>query len=254
MLRVIFLILSALSLDAKTPAKQAEKKETAVKKASKNLSVDELVKAIQKQYNNTTSLTFDFEQNYKNPFLTESESSEGQVAYDRAMGNMLWSYLKPEGRQKKFYINGSELTYYSVSGNIAYVNKCYQQDTLSASLAFLQGFGKIKDSFTPSLLKDPTPNKDLQWLKLAPKEKNTPVKFIYLGVKDGSVLESIVEDPTGGKNHFKFKHFNTLKIDKGTFTFTAPKGVIVEPMPNVVCPEVKKKEEKKAPAKKATKK
>lgn len=240
MFRVILLILCALSMN--THASPKPKKPA--------VSAEKLVAAIQKQYNSTNSITFNFEQDYKHPFLTVLENSEGQVFYDRALGNMLWSYTEPKNKQKKFYINGTQFIYYLVGDKIAYEHNCYQQDTLSASITFLQGVGNLKDSFLVSLLEAPTPNPSLQWLKLSPKEKNAPVKHIYLGVKNGSVVESVVEDPSGGKNHFKFKDFKTTKIDKSVFVFTPPKGVVVEPMPNVQCPKVPKKAGKTASPKK----
>lgn len=252
---IVFLI-SALSFNAEVLAKTTKTATKTVAKTSGKVTLEKLVSAIQTEYNNTSSTTFDFEQEYKHPFLAVMEKSTGQVFYDRALGNMLWSYLEPANKQKKFYIHGSEFTYYSVNDKIAYVHNCYHQDTLSASITFLLGKGKLKDSFTVAMMPEPTPNKTLAWLKLTPKEKDAPVKYIYLGVENGKVKESLVEDLSGGKNHFKFQNFKADKIDKNTFVFVAPKGVKVEPMPNVDCtenkvpPKKKAEKEKKAEVKK----
>ncbi len=236
----IFFLVAALSLNIQAAAKKSAKP-----------NLDKLISAIQKQYNGTTSTSFDFEQEYKFQFLPSPEISKGKVYYDRLLGSMLWSYTEPAANQKKFYINGKKFTYYLVD-KIAYVHGCYEQDTLSPSLAFLLGKGSLKDSFTPSSFTAPEGSK-LSWIKLAPKEKNAPVKFIYLGAENGQVKESIVEDLSGGKNHFKFSNFKNDKIDKEIFVFTPPKGVTVEPMPNVTCIEKTKKEEKKPAVKKKKK-
>lgn len=243
---LIIFFLSALSIDTYATTKASPK----TSKTSPKASLEKVVSAIQAQYNNTSSTTFEFEQDYKHPFLAVMEKSKGQVFYDRALGNMLWSYLEPQTKQKKFYIHGTEFTYYSVNDNIAYVHNCYEQDTLSSSITFLLGKGKLKDSFSVSMMDSPTPNSKLSWLKLSPKEKDAPVKHIYLGAENGMVKESIVEDLSGGKNHFKFSNFKTDKIDKSTFVFVAPKNVKVEPMPNVTCAEKKKKEPAKENKKK----
>jgi hypothetical protein len=81
----------------------------------------------------------------------------------------------------------------------------------------------------------------LSWLSLIPKEANAPVKKITLGAtKEGEVVESIVEDPSGGKNHFKFIDFKiNPKIDKNVFAFKAPADVRVQPMPNIQCTPAK---------------
>lgn len=202
------------------------------------VNIKRLADAIQKQYNNLKTATFDFEQSYKHPFLAVTETSKGKVAYNKTSGSMVWDYQEPKERQKKFYIHGKKFTYYSISDKIAYTHDCYEKDTLSASVAFLLGFGKLTDAFSLHPLEGELPNAALSWLVLIPKEQNSPVKKISLGVRDAKVVESLVEDPSGGKNHFKFINFKTNpKIDNSVFTFKAPQGVLVQPMPNVQCPE-----------------
>lgn len=206
--------------------------------AKKKVDVAKVTDGIQKQYNSISSAIFDFEQSYKHPFLAVTESSKGKVSYAKSGGKMVWSYLEPKQRQKQFFINGNKFTYYLVNDKIAYTHDCYDQDTLSASVTFLLGKGSLKDSFTISELTGEIPNSALTWLTLIPKEKDSSVKKIALGVgPDARVTESIVEDASGGKNHFKFINFKANpKIADSVFVFSAPKGVMVQPMPNVSCP------------------
>jgi outer membrane lipoprotein-sorting protein len=210
--------------------------------------INKIIDAIQKQYNSTHSASFEFKQSYKHPFLAATEESEGSVFYKRIGGKMVWSYTKPDNKQKKFFINGKKLTYYSVPDNVAYEHNCYDQDTLSASVAFLLGRGNLKASFDISAFLGDLPNPSLTWLTLVPKENNSPVKKLYLGVNQRStVIESIVEDPSSGKNHFKFLNFKTNPfppISSSVFEFHPPKDkrVLIQSMPNVQCPkEVTKK-------------
>lgn len=224
---------------ANKPAASAKQAPEATKPASAgNATVNSLVDAIQRQYNSIRSSTFDFEQSYKHPFMNVTETSKGTVAYQKLGGKMVWSYLEPKERQKKFYVNGNKLTYYSASDKIAYTHDCYDRDTLSASVAFLLGSGNLKASFVISPSDGENLNQALTWLTLVPNEKDAPVKRILLGVnKEAKVMESVVEDPTGGKNHFKFHNFKVNpKIASSVFVFVAPEGVTVQPMPNVTCP------------------
>lgn len=239
------------STPSKSQVKEAPKAPVAAKKPPVNLP--KLIDAVQTQYNNTKAARFDFEQSYKHPFLNVTETSKGVVIYSRAGGKMLWSYLEPANRQKKFFINGNRFTYYSINDKIAYSHDCYDQETLSASVAFLLGTGNLRQSFTISLLEGESPNPALTWLVLVPKESNSPVKKLFLGIdKTSKVAESLVEDPSGGKNHFKFLNFNIVsKLDDKLFVFTPPPGVKIEPVPNIKCP-VKKTPPKSAPFKKKT--
>ena len=213
------------------------KKQEATKKV--DAAVVKLADLIQAQYNRTKTATFTFRQSYVHPFLSSQDNmnnSAGNAAYDKNKGSMMWNYREPKNRQKIFYINGNKFTFYSISDKIAYTHDCYDQDTLSASVAFLLGTGNLKDSFTITAFEGEPANKKLLWLSLIPKEANSPVKKISLGVtKEGKVLESIVEDPSGGKNHFVFEIIVNPKIDDSVFVFKPIAGVRVQAMPNVKC-------------------
>lgn len=199
-------------------------------------NLDNVVAAVQKHYNNIKAASFDFEQTYKHAFLAVTETSKGKVSYQRAGGKMVWNYLEPADKQKSFYVDGSKITYYSARDKIAYTHDCYEKDTLSASLAFLMGTGNLKEAFTILRTVD-APNPNLMWLTLLPKETSPQVKKLYLGVvADGKVLESLVEDQSGGKNHYKFINFKMYNsIDNKVFTFVPPEGITVQPMPKVDC-------------------
>lgn len=225
-------------------AQAAQAKKAAEAKAKEALRLSKLADLVQKQYSNTNSAIFSFEQSYKHPFLAAvNESSKGKVFFKPQ--RMLWRYTEPADRKKEFYIVGKNLTYYLESDKLAYINKCFEQDTLSASITFLWGKGKIKESFIIEAYPGKVPNEKLNWLRLIPKEKDAPAKSISLGVNSkGVVTESMVVDQSDGENHFKFSDFHINKdIPEKTFIFVPPAGVLVQPMPHVQC--------EKAPAPKA---
>ncbi len=199
-----------------------------------------LTDTIQKQYNKTRSATFDFEQSYKHPFLPVNENSKGQVYYKSR--NMLWRYNVPSDRKKEFFIEGKKFTYHLINDKLAFTHDCFERDTLSASITFLWGQGKLRDSFEIKEFAGALATSTLKWLTLIPKEKNAPVKSISLGVdpKTSIVVESIVTDLSDGLNSFRFTNFKTNpNIPEDTFHFKAAEGVKVQPMPNIACKETK---------------
>lgn len=227
----------AKAVPTKDPKVSVAQKKNQDAQKIENERIDKLSSLIQDHYNKTKSATFNFEQSYKHPFLPTNESSKGEVSFKAQ--KMLWSYLEPATRKKKFYIAGKKFTYYLVNDALAYTHDCFDQDTLSASITFLWGQGKIKESFLMSAFTGKVPDESLSWLTLTPKEKNAPIKSIALGVDNkGVVKESMVVDQNNGINHFKFSNLVLNKpIDDKIFTFVAPKGVRVQAMPNVTCPE-----------------
>ncbi|MCA9508705.1 MAG: outer membrane lipoprotein carrier protein LolA [Myxococcales bacterium] len=196
----------------------------------------QLADIIQKQYNKTKSARFDFEQNYKSPYLPITETSKGQVFFKAR--NMLWRYNEPASRKKEFYIEGKKFTYHLVNDKQAFTHDCFEQDTLSASISFLWGQGNLKNSFEIKEFQGAVNDQKLKWLTLIPKEKNAPIKSVSLGVdqKTGTVVESIVTDLSNGTNSFRFSNFQiNLNIADKTFHFVAAPGVKVQAMPNVEC-------------------
>lgn len=218
----------------KPPAQASAKQAT-----STATEIGKLADAIQKHYNQTTSATFSFTQNYRHPFLPTNESSKGQVFFKAR--SMLWRYQEPADRQKEFFIAGKKFTYHLINDKLAYTHDCFDQDTLSASITFLWGKGRLRESFNiVPYTGTTTTGSTLKWLTLIPKEANAPVKSISLGAepKTGMVKESIVLDPSDGVNHFVFSNFKTnIPIPDATFKFVAKPGIRVQPMPNIQCPE-----------------
>lgn len=234
---IVAFLLIAGSAWADVPAKSRETPKPTLPKAVplKTVvpSVNDVVNLVQKHYDGIKSAHLTFEQTYTHPVLPE-QKSKGEIFFKP--NKMLWSYDHPP---KKFYINGSSFTYYRPTDKMAYTHGCFEQDTMTASIAFMGGKGKLSNSFTVTKIADGTLNKTLTWLALAPKEKNAPAKSIWLGVNaSGEVVESIVFDVTNGKNHFRFIKRETNKpLADNIFVFTKKQGESVEPMPNVVCPK-----------------
>ncbi len=226
----LLMALTGLNLAAETkPMPVAKKPALPAKKAV--LTPAQLATAVQKKYDQIKSAKLHFEQTYSHQVLAEQKST-GDIFFKPS--KMRWSYDNPK---KEFFINGKDFTYYRPGDKIAFRHSCFEQDSMTASLAFMGGKGKVIDLFNITAATDPTLNKTIKWISLSPKQKNAPATAIMLGVTDaGDVLESIVIDATGGKNHFKFvKREINVAIPDATFVFVKKEGDSVEPMPNVDC-------------------
>ncbi|HXW60907.1 MAG TPA: hypothetical protein VEK06_05180, partial [Myxococcota bacterium] len=166
----IFMTFSAyaqnVSSTKKVPEIQAKEKAKitaeaqAKEKAKITAEINKIADLIQKNYNTTSSATFSFEQSYKHAFMATNESSKGKV-YFKAQ-NMLWRYTEPADRQKEFYIAGKKFTYHLINDRLAYTHECFEKDTLSASITFLWGKGKLRESFVIEPYAGKTPNDALK--------------------------------------------------------------------------------------------
>lgn len=245
-----------------TKAQPVVKKQPQPSNIKKPVAFDlsKTIEDVQKKYNQTTSARFNFSQTYQHPFLPVNETSQGEVLFKKQ--KMVWLYQKPADKVKSFYINEKRFTYFQPRDKIAFTHDCFDKDTLSASIAFLWGQGKIKESFNTTKMSNPLSD-TLRWITLIPKEKTNPqVQYIHLGIAldQPLVKESIVIDATNGRNHFVFSNIQTnIPISDQSFVFTPPPGenINILPMPNVTCPTpppVPKEKPKAPPAKAAPKK
>jgi outer membrane lipoprotein carrier protein len=192
---------------------------TAVPSPTKKDPAAELLDKVQKHYEGLKDYTADFIQIYTRVALSRTSESRGKLMLKKP-GMMRWEYEKPES--KLYVTDGSQLWVYEPEFEQVVIDKNFETARLSDSIRFLWGEGKLADSFTASL---GAPNT----LELTPKRDATYTKLVLvLDPKTGHVVESIIHETSGNKNHFKFSN---LKINTGLkkelFTFTVPPGVDV---------------------------
>ena len=189
-------------------------------------SADVLLEKVQKHYEGLQDYTADFVQTYTRVALSRTSESRGKLMLKKP-GMMRWEYEKPD---KKLWIaDGQQLFVYDPEFEQVVIDKNFETARLSDSISFLWGEGKLKDTFTAKLGdgKEVGAPKDMPVLELTPKRDATYAKLVVvLDPKTGHVVESIIFETSGNKNHFKFKN---LKINAGLkkelFTFTPPPGV-----------------------------
>lgn len=195
------------------------------------LDLNKVIANVQKNYDKTTSFQANFKQKYTSRVLRKTSESQGSFSFQKP-GNLRWDYSKPT--KKTFIVSRDKMYLYQPEDKVAYFNKCFKEDSLTASIAFLWGQGKIKDQFEVSWVdKKPDMKKDFN-IALTPKQRNSIFKklVIVIDVKSYRVKESIVVDYEGNLNQFIF---SSLKFNKAIapseFQFKAPAKTQVMPMP-----------------------
>jgi len=193
--------------------------------------LQKVISEIQKTYDKTTNFQANFTQKYTQKVLRRTDESQGKINLQKP-GKLRWDYTKPN--EKLFVISGETLYAYQPQDKQAYVDKCFKQDALTASIAFLWGQGKINDQFQTAWFDEKKEVKDELHIALTPKQKNSFLKKLIL-VVDANVYrvkQSIVVDLEGNLNQFVFTDlkFNE-KIPASTFEFKPPAKTHITPLP-----------------------
>ncbi|MEI6805095.1 MAG: outer membrane lipoprotein carrier protein LolA [Myxococcaceae bacterium] len=179
---------------------------------------------LQSVYDKTFSFEAHFKQTYWNKLFDRTDTSEGTLSYQKP-GKMRWDYQTPH--PKSFILNKNTLWMVETEDKIAYINRCFQSDALTASLVFLGGKGRLTDQFKITTGK----NKELI---LTPKVKNPVFEQLILVTepKTSRVTQTTLIDSDGNKNEFKFEksRFNH-KIAAKNFEYKATKDIELLDMP-----------------------
>jgi outer membrane lipoprotein carrier protein len=186
----------------------------------------QLLDKVQKHYEGLQDYTADFIQIYTRAALSRTTESRGKLMLKKP-GMMRWEYAKPD--PKLWIADGAQLFVYDPEFEQVVIDRNFETARLSESISFLWGEGKLADSFSAKLgdAKEAGVPKDTPVLELTPKRDATYSKLVMvLDPKTGHVVESIIFETSGNRNHFKF---DNLKINTGLkkdlFSFTPPPGV-----------------------------
>lgn len=221
---LVFFLTAAVSPEPAKPAVDAK--------------LDAVVDGLQKTYEGTKDFSGNFTQRYTFTMLRRTQESKGQVKFERP-GRMRWDYREPTA--KTFIVDGTSLWVHQPVDNTAFVNKCFKQDGLTASVAFLWGAGKIREQFDVSWFDGTFGDKTDDHLQLVPKQANSVFAklILVLDPKTHRVKQSVVVDPQGNVNQFIYDGvvFNKGQA-KSTFTFTPPAGTHVSNLPGACAAEV----------------
>jgi outer membrane lipoprotein carrier protein len=197
--------------------------------------LDALVDSIQKTYEGTRDFKASFTQRFTYTMLRRTQESQGSVVFEKP-GRMRWDYAAPAPKQ--FIIDGKALWMVQPDDKVAFVNACFQQDGLTASVAFLWGDGKLREQFTISWFDGAFGDKTDHHLLLVPKDGNTVFARLILVVDPTTsrVKQSVVVDPAGNVNQFIFSNlaFNVGKaggVTAAAFIYVPPAGINAQRIP-----------------------
>lgn len=222
---------SMTKLAQATPAATPAATTTTAPIAATDPKLDAVIDSLQKTYEGTTSFKGSFQQKFTYTMLRRTQESTGTVSFEKP-GRMRWDYDKPA--EKAFIVDGKALWIVQPADKVAFVNACFQQDGLTASVAFLWGEGRLREQFKISWFDGVFGDKTDHHLLLLPKDNNSIFARLILVVdpKTSRVKQSVVVDPAGNVNQFMFKNlvFNSA-IPKGTFTYKPTGGINAQRLP-----------------------
>lgn len=197
--------------------------------------LDAVIDTLQKTYEGTRDFKGRFTQRFTYTMLRRTQESTGAVTFEKP-GRMRWDYDKPAA--KSFIVDGKALWVVQPEDRVAFVNACFQQDGLTASVAFLWGDGKLREQFTISWFDGVFGDKSDHHLLLLPKDGNSVFARLVLVIdpKTSRVKQSVVVDPAGNVNQFIFNElaFNVGRgggITPATFSYTPTAGINAQRLP-----------------------
>jgi outer membrane lipoprotein carrier protein len=214
-LALLSLVLFATSAAAQTPT----------------VSLDDAVRGIEGAYGRMTDLKAEFTQTAFNKSLNQTIPARGTV-YLKKGGKLRWEYTEPTPQE--IVSDGKKLWVYTPTLNQANVADAPEALAGPAG-SFLAGLGRLRTEFQVRFL-SPAQPKDAEgnWaLDLTPKQPLPTLTRLILSVdpKSWEIRKAIVHDQFENTVTMRFtKMAVNSGLPEKTFTFVAPKGVVIVPL------------------------
>jgi outer membrane lipoprotein carrier protein len=194
-------------------------------------SLDDVVREIETVYSRMTDLRADFTQSAFNKSLNQTISARGTV-YLKKGGKLRWEYTEPTPQE--IVSDGKKLWVYTPTLNQANVADAPEALAGPAG-SFLAGLGRLRSEFQVRFLNPAQPkDADGSWvLDLTPKQPLPTLTRLILSVdaKSWEVRKAIVHDQFENTVTMRFtKMAVNSGLPERTFTFVAPKGVVIVPL------------------------
>ena len=194
-------------------------------------SLDDVVREIETVYSRMTDLRADFTQNAFNKSLNQTISARGTV-YLKKGGKLRWEYTEPTPQE--IVSDGKKLWVYTPTLNQANVADAPEALAGPAG-SFLAGLGRLRSEFQVRFLNPAQPKAaEGSWvLDLTPKQPLPTLTRLILSVdgKSWEVRKAIVHDQFENTVTMRFtKMAVNSGLPERTFTFVAPKGVVIVPL------------------------
>ncbi len=194
-------------------------------------SLDDVVREIEAVYSRMTDLRADFTQTAFNKSLNQTIPARGTV-YLKKGGKLRWEYTEPTPQE--IVSDGKKLWVYTPTLNQANVADAPEALAGPAG-SFLAGLGRLRTEFQVRFLNPAQPkDADGSWvLDLTPKQPLPTLTRLILSVdgKSWEIRKAIVHDQFENTVTMRFtKMAVNSGLPERTFTFVAPKGVVIVPL------------------------
>ncbi len=194
-------------------------------------SLDDVVREIETVYSRMTDLRADFTQTAFNKSLNQTIPARGTV-YLKKGGKLRWEYTEPT--LQEIVSDGKKLWVYTPTLNQANVADAPEALAGPAG-SFLAGLGRLRTEFQVRFLNPAQPkDADGSWvLDLTPKQPLPTLTRLILSVdgKSWEIRKAIVHDQFENTVTMRFtKMAVNSGLPERTFTFVAPKGVVIVPL------------------------
>jgi outer membrane lipoprotein carrier protein len=194
-------------------------------------TLDDVVRDIEAAYSRMTDLRADVTQTAFNKSLNQTIPARGTV-YLKKGGKLRWEYTEPTPQE--IVSDGKKLWVYTPTLNQANVTEAPQALAGPAG-SFLAGLGRLRSEFNVRFLNPAQPrDADGNWvLDLVPKQPLPTMARLILSVdpKSWEIRKAILHDQF---ENTVTMQFTKVAVNSGlpdrTFTFVAPKGVVIVPL------------------------
>ena len=193
-------------------------------------SLDDVLREVEGVYGRMTDLRADFTQVAFNKSLNQSIPAKGTV-YLKKGGKLRWEFTEPTPQE--IVSDGKKLWVYTPTLNQANVAEAPEALAGPAG-SFLAGLGKLRSEFQVCFLNPAQPkDTDGNWvLDLTPKQPLPTLSRLILALdpKSWEIKKAVVHDQFENTVTMRF---TKMAVNSGlpdrTFTFVAPKGVVIVP-------------------------
>jgi outer membrane lipoprotein carrier protein len=187
----------------------------------------ELIAKIQKEYDQTHSLSADFLQKTRSQAASLGTSARGRLFFLKPRA-IRWDYEQPK---QQFVINEDKAWLYVPEEKTIYLYDADQIINSPIVLSFFSGLGKLGKMFSITQLPTESGPPPRYRLLLLPREADSPVSQITLWVDPHSyqVVGIQTEDPLGNINEITFSSIQlNPPLQPSWFALEVPEGVRLE--------------------------
>jgi outer membrane lipoprotein carrier protein len=198
-----------------------------------NLSENEIVAKVEKQFADVRTMTAAFNQTFYDATIGETEQSSGRVWIKKPL-KMKWQYDKPY--EQTILSDGKKIYFHFPSDRQVLVESVDNIIDSRSPVLFLAGKYALKELFRIRLERRDEKDKMNHSirLELIPKEKSVSATKVVLTVDDKSwnIRSFSIFDWTGNRTDIEFIGAKINgKISGEEFRFVPPKGVEIMQMP-----------------------